>query len=64
MAPRLLNARGRPNFGLHFYMVNKRGDYAGVSMYNPSARWTYAVCDGNGGRLEPLEPLLDGSPAD
>ncbi len=30
---RLLNARGLPNFGINFYIVNKKGEYAGVSMY-------------------------------
>jgi N4-(beta-N-acetylglucosaminyl)-L-asparaginase len=60
VAPRLLNARGLPNFGLHYYVLNTRGEYAGVSMYNPDTRWTFALCDANGGRLEPLEPLLPG----
>ena len=30
---RLLNSQGLPNFGLSFYVVNKAGDHAGVSMY-------------------------------
>jgi N4-(beta-N-acetylglucosaminyl)-L-asparaginase len=59
---RLQNARGLPNFSLHFYVIDKRGRYAGVTMYNPAGRSTFAVCDEKGGRLEPLEPLLEGSP--
>ena len=27
---RLLNGRGLPNFGLNFYIVNKKGEHAGV----------------------------------
>ena len=58
---RLLNGRGLPNFGLNFYVVNKRGEHAGLSMY-PGAR--YAVCDESGPRLEACEPLLDGKATD
>ena len=36
---RLLNSRGLPNFGLNFYILNAKGEYAGVSMYAA----TYAV---------------------
>ena len=31
---RLLNARGLPNFGINFYILNAKGEYAGVSMYD------------------------------
>jgi N4-(beta-N-acetylglucosaminyl)-L-asparaginase len=56
---RLLNSRGLPNFGVSFYMLNKKGEYAGVAMYGaPAGR--YAVCDEKGPRLEPLEALLEG----
>ena len=27
------NADGKPNFGLNFYILNTKGEYAGVSMY-------------------------------
>src|SRR6187397_2481808 len=30
---RLLNSRGTPNFGINFYILNKKGEHAGVSMY-------------------------------
>jgi len=56
------NARGLPNFSLSFYVIDKRGRYAGVALYNPTGQSTFAVCDGRGGRLELLEPLLEGSP--
>lgn len=61
---RLLNDRGLPSFGLSFYVVNAKGEYAGVAMYAPSDRSRYAVCTENGSDLLPLEPLLDGSPRD
>jgi N4-(beta-N-acetylglucosaminyl)-L-asparaginase len=61
---RLLNARGLPNFNLNFYILNKRGEYAGVAMYAPTDRSQFAVCDEKGGRLERVTPLLEGSPSD
>jgi N4-(beta-N-acetylglucosaminyl)-L-asparaginase len=60
--PRLQNARGLPNFALNFYILDKMGRYAGVTMYNPTGESGYAVCDERGGRLERLEPLLEGLP--
>ncbi|MBI4521170.1 MAG: N(4)-(beta-N-acetylglucosaminyl)-L-asparaginase, partial [Gemmatimonadetes bacterium] len=51
---RLLDERGRPNFGLNFYIVNKRGEYAGVSMY----AGRFAVCTENGPQVLDTEPLL------
>ena len=30
---RLQNARGEPNFNINFYMLNARGEYAGVTMF-------------------------------
>ena len=61
--PRLLNRRGLPAFGLSFYILDKQGRYAGVSMYG-GERSRYAVCTENGAELPPLEPLLDGSAGD
>ena len=58
---RLLNTRGLPNFDLRFFILNKQGDYAGVAMYG-SSESTFAVCDENGAREEPLEGLLEGPP--
>jgi N4-(beta-N-acetylglucosaminyl)-L-asparaginase len=59
---RLLNDRGLPNFGINFYILNKKGEFAGVTMYNATGRSTYAVCDEKGPRLDKLEPLLEGAP--
>ncbi|HWP99899.1 MAG TPA: N(4)-(beta-N-acetylglucosaminyl)-L-asparaginase [Vicinamibacterales bacterium] len=60
---RLLNARGLPAFNVSFYILNARGEYAGVALYG-GERVRFAVCDEKGARLEPLEPLLPGSPRD
>src|SRR5215471_4518928 len=56
---RLLNSRGLPNFGLNFYILNVRGEYAGVSMYPAK----YAVCAENGAQTLDTESLYQGSPA-
>lgn len=56
---RLQNDRGLPNFNVNFYILNTRGDYAGVALYSSNGR--FAVCDAKGGRLEPIEPLLEGT---
>jgi len=61
--PRLRNTRGEPNFNIRFFILNKRGEYAGVSMY-AAGETTYAICDENGARSLPLEPLLPGTPTD
>jgi N4-(beta-N-acetylglucosaminyl)-L-asparaginase len=58
---RLLNSRGEPNFNINFYIVNAKGEYAGVALYNPG-KLQFAVCDEKGPRLEQAEPLLAGSP--
>jgi N4-(beta-N-acetylglucosaminyl)-L-asparaginase len=62
---RLLNSRGEPNFNINFYILNRKGEYAGVAMYSPERnRARFAVCDDKGGRIEMSEPLLPGNPAD
>lgn len=58
---RLLNDRGLPNFNLRFFVLNKKGEYAGVAMY-ASGETMYAVCDENGAVEKPLEGFLEGSP--
>jgi N4-(beta-N-acetylglucosaminyl)-L-asparaginase len=60
---RLLNSNGDPNFGINFYILNAKGEYAGVGMY-ASARSTFAVCTENGAQLVPIEPLLKGPAED
>lgn len=59
---RLLNGRGEPNFNVNFYIMNAKGDHAGVALYAASNA-TYAVCTENGAENRPIEPLLQGSPA-
>lgn len=51
---RLLDARGNPNFGLNFYILNASGEHAGVSMY-PSR---YAICSDGGPQTLATEALL------
>lgn len=53
---RLLNKDGNPNFGISFYAINARGEYAGVSMYMSK----YAVCTEAGPRTVDTEPLIPG----
>lgn len=60
---RLLNSRGLPNFNLRFFVLNKKGEHAGVALY-PSEEGIYGVCSDNGAEERPLEGLLDGRPTD
>jgi N4-(beta-N-acetylglucosaminyl)-L-asparaginase len=57
---RLLNARGLPSFNLTFYVLNARGEHAGVALYGTGGQ--YAICAENGPQLRPVEPLLAGLP--
>jgi N4-(beta-N-acetylglucosaminyl)-L-asparaginase len=57
---RLQKANGDPNFNINFYVVNTKGEYAGVAMYNPGGKGQFAVCDEKGPRTETAEPLLQG----
>src|SRR5215213_5645723 len=58
---RLLNSRGLPAFGINFYILNPKGEYAGVSMYEGSS---FAMCNENGPQTLKAEPLLQGKPSD
>ena len=60
---RLLNTRGEPNFNVNFYVLNAKGEHAGVAMY-ARENSTYAVCTENGAENLLIEPLLEGSPTD
>ena len=53
---RLKNERGLPAFGLNFYILNRKGEYAGVSMYPAD----YAVCTENGPQTLATEALFEG----
>jgi N4-(beta-N-acetylglucosaminyl)-L-asparaginase len=57
---RLLKVDGNPNFGINFYILNAKGEYAGVSMYQSK----YAMCNENGPQTLDTEPLLTGRPGD
>lgn len=58
---RLLNSRGEPNFNVRFFVVDKQGRYAGVSMCH-AGETQLAVCTENGASAPELEPLLAGGP--
>jgi N4-(beta-N-acetylglucosaminyl)-L-asparaginase len=60
---RLRNAKGEPNFNVRFFVLDRKGQYAGVTMYAWGEK-TFAFCDENGARALPLEPLLPGTPTD
>ena len=60
---RLLNARGLPNFNIRFFILDKKGQHAGVAMYG-SGEKTFALCTDKGAEAPTLEPLLAGDPAD
>jgi N4-(beta-N-acetylglucosaminyl)-L-asparaginase len=59
--PRLRNERGLPNFNVSFYVVDRTGRYAGVSIYAPEDDSVYSVCTENGAEHAMFEPLLEGS---
>jgi N4-(beta-N-acetylglucosaminyl)-L-asparaginase len=56
---RLLNSRGLPNFGITFYIINAKGEYAGVSMYEGSS---FAICTASGPQTLKCDALLQGKP--
>ncbi|MDX6612790.1 MAG: N4-(beta-N-acetylglucosaminyl)-L-asparaginase [Blastocatellia bacterium] len=60
---RLLNARGNPNFGINFYVLNAKGEYAGLTMYEGSNS-KFAVCTEKGPQTLSCEALLAGKPND
>jgi len=55
---RLLNGLGQPNFNVNFYIVNTKGQYAGVALYPTK----YAVCTEAGPRTLDVEALFTGKP--
>ena len=57
---RLLNGRGLPNFNVTFYVLNARGEHAGVALY-AGTESMYAVCTENGAEHRRIEPLLTGT---
>jgi N4-(beta-N-acetylglucosaminyl)-L-asparaginase len=71
--PRLRKPNGDPNFNILFYILNARGEHAGVAMYGEDEGergWAgqtnaqfvrYCVCDENGPRMVNVEGLLPGT---
>ena len=63
---RIITAReGRPNFQLVFYVLTKKGEYAGVAMWGREDKepQRFAVCTEKGPELLACEPLFEGEPA-
>jgi N4-(beta-N-acetylglucosaminyl)-L-asparaginase len=60
---RLLNSRGNPNFGINFYIMNAKSEYAGVTMYQ-GVNARFAICDDKGPQTLACDGLLPGRPGD
>jgi len=58
---RLLNSLGNPNFGINFYVLNAKGESAGVTMYEGAK---YAICNDAGPQTLNCDALLSGKPTD
>jgi len=54
---RLLDAKGNPSFDVKFYILNAKGEYAGVAMFEGAK---FAFCDENGPKTLDSESLLPG----
>jgi len=63
---RLLDARGRPRFHLQFYVLNRKGEYAGVSMYARGSRdeARFSVCTEKGPETLTADALYLDGPTD
>ncbi len=61
---RLLNARGKPNFGVVYYALNTKGEHAVVSLYEFAGkeRSSYALCTEDGPQTLPTEAMFPGTP--
>ena len=57
---RLQNARGEPNFNINFYMLNAKGEYAGVTMFPGPRGQRFAVCDDKARGLKSLRAVIAG----
>ncbi len=60
---RLLNKNGLPNFGITFYVVNAKGDYAGVCLF-AGKNETFTVCTEKGPETLSCESLLPEQPTE
>ncbi|HEY6552048.1 MAG TPA: N(4)-(beta-N-acetylglucosaminyl)-L-asparaginase [Vicinamibacteria bacterium] len=63
---RLLDAKGNPRFHLQFYVLNQRGEYAGVSLYAKGGKEVakFAVCTEKGPETLVCDSLFAEGPAD
>ncbi|HEV7684818.1 MAG TPA: N(4)-(beta-N-acetylglucosaminyl)-L-asparaginase [Pyrinomonadaceae bacterium] len=64
---RLLNSKGEPNFYVRFYIINARGEHAGVSMFETNddgSKPTFAMCNENGPQTLNCDTLLAGKSSD
>jgi len=62
---RLLDGKGRPNFSIRFYALNKRGAYGSAAMWSSTSTGKparFAVADAKGARLEDCAALFEGHP--
>lgn len=53
--PVLLNEKGKPDFNVKFYAVNKKGDYGSAAIYSGGSFW---ISDYKGARLEQMAYLF------
>ncbi len=60
---RLLNSRGEPNFNINFYVLNKRGEHAGVTLYG-GQNVDYSFCNESGPKTILMDALLTGRSTD
>jgi hypothetical protein len=60
---RLRKSKGEKNLNFRFFALNKKGEWAGVSMYS-AGEAKYALCTERGAEAPSLEPLLTGQPTD
>ena len=60
---RLLTSRGAPNFYIDFYILNAKGEYAGVTMYEQYGKYKskFSICTENGPQIIQSEPLIKGN---
>jgi len=63
---RLLNSRGQPNFNVIYYVLNAKGEHAGVTLYEMGGKEPvrYAVCTEDGPTTKAAEGLFSGNPED
>jgi N4-(beta-N-acetylglucosaminyl)-L-asparaginase len=61
---RLLNSEGKPRFGVSFYVLDRRGQFAGVTMYATvgGKPVNFAVCTERGPETRPCEGLFGAMP--